>query len=146
MDENDYFASNDDRHYTQGAHISYLTPAVTSNSLWDQPYIRLSSILPIFGCGDRGRKYEITVGQSILTPKNVLRADPAPKDCPYAAWLYTGAGLLPETKFQDYYMLENVQLLARVVGWTCSAGRRDSKHFSSIYRRYSLIRLAELIV
>jgi len=117
MEENDTFASNDDRHYTQGARVSYLSGPVTSGGGWDQPYIWLGDNLPIFDGGDRKRKYEWTiVGQSIFTPTNTLRVNPSPKDRPYAAWLYTGGSLLQETNQGSHHTLENVELLMGVVG------------------------------
>jgi hypothetical protein len=117
MEENDYFASHDDRHYTQGMRASYLSGPVTPGRGWDQPYAWLGDNLPIFSGGDRKRKYEWTViGQSIFTPTNTARVNPSVKDRPYAAWLYTGAGLLQDTNRGSYHTLENAELLMGVVG------------------------------
>ena len=116
MEENDYFGSHDDRHYTQGGRISYLSTPVTSGGAWDQPFAFLADNLPVFNGSDRKRKYEWTVaGQSIFTPTNVLTATPSPHDRPYAAWLYTGASLLQETNQGNYHTLENIELLAGIV-------------------------------
>jgi hypothetical protein len=117
MEENDYFASHDDRHYTQGFRGSYLSGPVTPDGTWDQPYGFFNDNLPVFGGSDRKRKYEWTVlGQSIFTPTNTLAVTPSGKDRPYAAWLYTGAGLLQDTNHGDYHTLENAELLAGVAG------------------------------
>jgi lipid A 3-O-deacylase len=117
MEENDYFASHDDRHYTQGARISWLTRPVTANDKWDQPFNWLNDNLAVFSGSDRKRKYEWTVvGQSIFTPTDILRPAPAPKDRPYAAWLYTGAGMLQDTNRGSYHTLENAELLVGIVG------------------------------
>ncbi len=116
MEEDDYFASHDDRHYTEGARASYLSPPVTPNGFWDQPYGFLGDNLPIFGGGDRKRKYEATIGQSIFTPTDINSPTPPGNDRPYAAWLYTGASLLQETKHDGYNTLENAELLGGVVG------------------------------
>jgi len=117
MEENDYFASHDDRHYTQGMRASYLSGSVTPDGDWDQPYGFLSNNLPIFDGSDRKRKYEWTaLGQSIFTPSNLETASPSPKSRPYAAWLYTGASLLQETNHGSYHTLENAELLMGVVG------------------------------
>jgi hypothetical protein len=117
MEENDYFASHDDRHYTQGGRLAYLSGPITPGSGWDQPYGLLNDNLPIFDGSDRERKIEWTVlGQSIFTPTNTLRVDPSGKDRPYAAWLYTGASLLQDTNHGSYHTLENVELLVGVVG------------------------------
>ena len=69
MEENDKFASHDDRQYTQGLRLSF--PVKSRNPFWllDQPYGLLSDNLPIFSGPDRKRKYEWTIlGQSIFTP------------------------------------------------------------------------------
>lgn len=118
MEENDYFTfKGDDRHYTQGLRFSYLSGPVTHDGFWDQPYGFLSDSLPIFDGADRKRKYEWTIlGQNIFTPTNIAQPNPSPKDRPYAAWLYTGAGLLQETKHDNYHTLENAELLLGVVG------------------------------
>lgn len=117
MEENDKFASPDDRHYTQGIRASYLSGAVTPDGWWDQPYGFLKDNLPIFSGDEYKRKYEWTVlGQSIFTPTNTARTNPSPKDRPYAAWLYTGASLLQETSHSNYHTLENAELLMGIVG------------------------------
>jgi len=117
MEENDKFGSHDDRHYTQGIRLSYLSRAVTPDNSWDQPFGWLNDNLPIFDGSDRKRKYEWTVvGQSIFTPTHTEQVTPSPKDRPYVAWLYTGAGLLQETKQESHHTLEDVELLVGVVG------------------------------
>ena len=100
----------------KGARVSLLTGHIKPDDFWDKPYQGLGDILPIFSGSDRLRKYELTAGQSIFTPTNVVSATPSPRDRPYAAWLYTGAGLLQETKYQDYHTLENVEILGGIVG------------------------------
>jgi lipid A 3-O-deacylase len=116
MEENDKFASRNDRHYTQGARISYLSSAVAAKGAWDQPFGFLSDNLPIFSGDDRKRKYEWTIGQNIITPTNTLSISPSAKDRPYAAWLYTGVSLLQETKHDSHHTLENAEFLVGVVG------------------------------
>jgi len=117
MEENDYFGSNDDRHYTQGARLSYLTGPVTPDGFWDQPFGLVEDNTPFFDGGDRKRKYEWTiVGQSIFTPTNLERTNQVPGARPYAAWLYTGASILQDTNQGSYHTLENVELLGGVVG------------------------------
>jgi len=116
QEENDYFVSHDDKNFTQGIRISYLSATVTPDGAWDRPYGWLNSVLPIFEGSARKRKYEATVGQSIFTPTNTATAAPLFKDRPYAAWLYAGASLLQETKHPSHNTLENVELLGGVVG------------------------------
>jgi lipid A 3-O-deacylase len=122
-EDNDFFASNDDRHYTQGARVSYLSGAVTPNGFWDAPYRGLNDLLPIFEGGDYKRKYDYTViGQSIFTPKNLITDRPLYRDRPYAGWLYTGVGLLQQTHHQDegpylsHDTLEDAEILGGIVG------------------------------
>ena len=117
MEENDYFVSHNDRHYTQGMRASYLSGSVTSDGFWDQPYEWLGDISPVFGGSDRKRKYEWTVaGQSLFTPSNTSLLNPSVKDRPYGAWLYTGVSLLQETNQGSHHTLENTELLVGVVG------------------------------
>ena len=117
QEENDYFASHDDKDYTQGARATYLSGPITPNGWWDQPYDFLNDNLPIFEGADRKRKYEWTVvGQSLFTPTNLSRVNPSPHDRPYAGWLYTGASLLQETRHETHDTLENAELLGGVVG------------------------------
>ena len=116
-EENDHFASHDDKDYTQGARASYLSGTVTPDGWWDQPFGWLNDNLQIFDGADRKRKYEWTVaGQSLFTPMNTSLVTPSSRDRPYAAWLYTGASLLQETRQGTHDTLENVELLAGVVG------------------------------
>jgi hypothetical protein len=121
-EENDYFGSNDDKHYTQGARVSYLSAAVERNDFWDAPYQFMSDNLPIFEGGDFKRKYDYTaIGQSIFTPKNLITSAPQYRDRPYAGWLYTGVGLLQQTHHQDegalsHDTLEDAEILGGIVG------------------------------
>jgi len=117
IEENDKLSSDDDRHYTQGMRIAYLSEPITPNGWWDQPYGWLGDNLPVFDVGPHKRKYEATIiGQSLFTPTNTERINPSLKDRPYAAWLYTGASLLQETDHGNYHTLENAELLLGVVG------------------------------
>jgi len=116
-EENDYFFSHNDRHYTQGARASYLSGAIAPGDFWDAPYNFLANTLPIYEGGDYKRKYDWTViGQSIFTPQNTETVKPGPKAWPYGAWLYTGAGLLQEDKLETHHTLENFEVLGGIVG------------------------------
>jgi hypothetical protein len=117
MEENDYFGSHDDKDYTQGARVSYLSGPVTSNGTWDQPFGFFNDNFSIFDGSDRKIKYEWTiVGQSLFTPTNLDRTIPNPHDRPYAGWLYTGGSLLQESNQGSHHTLENAELLMGVVG------------------------------
>ncbi len=103
-----------DRHYTQGAMLAYLSPALSAGDLAWQLYDRIGSVLPVFH-NEFGviRKFDVVVGQSIFTPTDYHRAIPDPRDRPFAGWLYTGGSLLQET---GGTMLENFEVLGGVVG------------------------------
>jgi lipid A 3-O-deacylase len=116
MEENDYFGSHDDRHYTQGLEVSYLTTPVKPNDAFDQPYGFLKDIFGIYSGDARKRKYEWAAGQSIFTPSNTETSAPLRYARPYAAWLYGGASLLQDTDHGGYHTLENTELQLGVVG------------------------------
>lgn len=116
INENDYYVSDDDRHYTQGGRLSYLSGRVTPHGFWDQSFLSLGNVLPIFAADSYKRKYSLMFGQNLYTPQNTLRVNPSKKDRPYAAWLYTGASLLQESVHQNHHTLENFEVQAGVVG------------------------------
>jgi len=116
-EENDKFASLDDRHYTQGILSSWLPGDLAPDSKWNALFDSLSANTPAFGGGDFKRQYDWEVlGQSIFTPQAIHTPNPPPTDRPYGAWLYTGASLLQQTKQDTYDTLENTEVLAGVVG------------------------------
>lgn len=139
LEENDYFVSHDDRHYTQGLRATYLSDPVTPEGFWDQPYGMLKDNFPIFGGNDRKRKYEWTVvGQSLFTPINLSAVNQPANDRPYAAWLYTGVSLLQETKQEEYHTLENAELLMGVVGAPAFGGVTQNDFHQFIHDSPSL--------
>jgi hypothetical protein len=120
-EENDKFGSLDDRHYTQGLRLTYLTPSITGG-VPGVPFDCLADHLFVLARVDpteRDRKIAWTIlGQSLFTPQNTRTTTQDPHDRPYAAWLYTGASLLQESSpgRPDRRMLENLELLVGVVG------------------------------
>lgn len=115
VEENDAFASSDDRHYTQGLRLSYLSGDITRDGFWDQPFRWLSGIPGLFPDGkENKRKIEwVVLGQSLFTPADKTLANPDPRDRPYAGWLYTGADLLED---RGGHSLDTLELLVGVVG------------------------------
>lgn len=106
--ENDALSpSPTDRHYTQGARLSYLSPRLEAASSWDGMFGLFST------AGAPVRRIEAIVGQSLFTPRTTQLVPPDPTDRPYAGWLYGGLGLLQE---DDGHSLHNLELLAGVVG------------------------------
>ncbi len=102
-----------DRHYTQGAMLSYLSPTQTTEDFTANLFASLSH-LPMLQPGpDTQRKFDVVLGQSIFTPTKYHDPVPDPKDRPFAGWLYGGGSLLQETNGN---MLENFEILAGVVG------------------------------
>ena len=113
-----------DRHYTQGFSGSYLS-APLQPSDWAFPAF---SWFPFDNGAERVRRYELMVGQSLFTPKNLSLVVPDPADRPYAGWLYVGGSLLQET---DRRSLESLQLLVGVVG-PSALGRQTQAAFHSL--------------
>jgi len=129
INENDYYVSDDDRHYTQGGRLSYLSGRVTPNGFWDQSFLSLGNVLPIFSNESQKRKYSLMFGQNLYTPQNTSRVNPSTKDRPYAAWLYTGASLLQESVRPDHHTLENFEVQAGVVGrWALGGVTQNDFH------------------
>ena len=87
------------------------------------------SVFPFDNGVERVRRYELVVGQSLFTPKNLRLAAPDPADRPYAGWLYAGAGLLQET---DRHTLESLQFLAGVVGPSALARQAQGVFHSAL--------------
>lgn len=107
--ENDSLATGDDRNYTSGIKLAYVSPAERVPDWlqgWGGFTRALSNSEPDF--------WGAAIGQSLFTPEDIA-ANPAPPDQhPYAGWLYaqimvaaledTGAGDRPD--YLDTYELE----------------------------------------
>ena len=118
-----------DRHYTQGAMITYLSPSVRPDDFAAHLFDGLSKALPIFRPGpDVLRKFDVVIGQSIFTPQSYHDPVPDPRDRPFAGYLFTGGSLLQDT---GGTMLENFELLGGVVGPDALA-KEAQKTFHSI--------------
>jgi lipid A 3-O-deacylase len=129
INENDYYASDDDRHYTQGARLSYLSGQVTPDGLWDQPFAVLSHVPMLFAGEKRKRKYAVLAGQNLFTPSNTQRTSALDNDRPYAGWLYAGASLLQESQYASHHTLENFEVLGGVVGrWALGGITQNDFH------------------
>ncbi len=103
-----------DRHYTQGAMLSYLSPTLDSGDFAASLYALAPQQLPILKTApDIQRKYDIVIGQSFFTPVKYHDSVPDPKDRPFAGFLYAGGSLLQETGER---LLENLEVLVGVVG------------------------------
>ena len=115
VEENDTFASNDDRHYTQGMRLSYLSGSDASDNNRSCDWTGLN--LEFLGGDNCKRKYNWTfLGQSLFTPQNISASIPSSRDRPYGAWLYAGVSLLQESQQETHNTLDNFELLGGVVG------------------------------
>lgn len=80
--ENDLFGQ-EDRHYTSGLRLSWMTPG-QSAPRWSR---RLAHLLPMFP-KDSEPVVGYALGQSLFTPTDITVADPPLDERPYAGWLY----------------------------------------------------------
>ena len=129
INENDYYASNDDRHYTQGARLSYLSGQVAETGFWNRPFDALSGLAPWFAGGAHKRKYGLRVGQNMYTPRDTQRTGLQARNRPYAAWLYGGVNLLQENVERDHHTLENFEVQAGVIGrWALGGVTQNDFH------------------
>jgi hypothetical protein len=93
--ENDAIARSD-RHYTQGAHFTYLT-----RDDWMPGWMRrCSDHLPTFGATVEARKLGFSLGQEIYTPDDLRATNVVVDDRPYAGWLF-GSVLLERRGVQS---------------------------------------------
>lgn len=115
IEENDGILSHQDRHYTQGLRVPYLSAALPAGSFWDRSFDFIGQALPMYrGDSNSQRRFEWQVlGQSEFTPTDIHLTPPDPSDRPYAAWLYTGFDWLQEN---DAHSLHNLEVQLGVVG------------------------------
>src|SRR5258706_12440977 len=83
MWENDATAGSD-KHYTQGARISYLS----KDDALPQWLNRFSTWLPETGFEAEARKFGLAVSQEIYTPEDLDLRNVVLGDRPYYGWLY----------------------------------------------------------
>lgn len=80
---------HDDRHYTNGFHLAYLSGENRVPAL----ALELARFLPLLD--DAGSlRAGLALGQNIYTPEKIFEPVPPATDRPYAGWLYASAGLL----------------------------------------------------
>ncbi|MCW8907583.1 MAG: lipid A deacylase LpxR family protein [Sedimenticola sp.] len=100
--ENDLWGSGDDRFYSHGSELSYL-------SLDDPPgwLLDLGRGIPLFRMGDVNA-LQYSFGQKIFTPQNTQTSRLVTDDRPYAGWLYASAKLLSRYRSGPRYQVGNV--------------------------------------
>ena len=96
VEENDSFWSGSDKHYTQGARLSFVSAETAQGAraifadgvmLANKSAASASTYRQIF-----------YFGQSLYTPENLALVQPDPTDRPYAGWLYVGMALYRESQ------------------------------------------------
>lgn len=94
--ENDKFFAGSDRHYTQGARITFLYDGGPKNPLTMTAQKILEEVNRTFLFKSNTRiergKLAVALGQDIFTPGDTETAALLPNDRPYAGWLYVAAG------------------------------------------------------
>jgi lipid A 3-O-deacylase len=130
LEENDSLFFNSDKHYTQGFRLSNLGPDVAAGSFWNDPFDLVGEVPGVFAAAtsERSRRYTLSLGQSVFTPKDTEIDPPDPADRPYAGWLYVGASLLQDT---DRRQLEELELQLGVVG-PVALGKQSQNNFHQL--------------
>lgn len=116
VEEDDSLYFHSDRHYTQGARLSYLAPDTEATGWWDAPFALFDTVgeaVPGRGPSRGAGRHSLFLGQSLFTPGDLSLRTPSPDDRPYAGWLYGGASLMRETGGD---VLDNLDLVLGVVG------------------------------
>src|SRR5947209_2097928 len=111
-EENDV-TDGTDRHYTQGARISYWSGDDDLPG-WLQ---RFSSWLPGAGMDVQGGKFGFLIGQDIYTPEDLKTAQLISTDRPYAGWLFVNVSLQRRGEMSPTWLaLETIGVELGVVG------------------------------
>jgi lipid A 3-O-deacylase len=117
IEENDSIYLDDDRYYSQGAQLSWLSPSIGPGSHFYTPFEALSgtSIFAPFRSGGQWHRqhYEILLGQQVFTPSDISLSNPPSDDRPYGGWLYAGLGMVQDT---DHRELDHLEILAGIIG------------------------------
>ncbi|HEY0946027.1 MAG TPA: lipid A deacylase LpxR family protein [Opitutaceae bacterium] len=94
--ENDFFGGQD-RHYTNGFKLSWLSRDLTS---WGQEGWRRRFIdtLPFVNRPGGQKNFGFAFGQNIYVPQDISRVPPDPTDRPYAGWSYLELTFVSKTE------------------------------------------------
>jgi lipid A 3-O-deacylase len=94
--ENDYFGGTD-RHYTNGAKISYLSGdlATWGQEGWRRSFVEL---LPFVNREGAQKNFGLAIGQNMYTPQDTDAFVPDPTDRPYAGWTYIELSFVSKTE------------------------------------------------
>ncbi|WP_429913148.1 lipid A deacylase LpxR family protein [Govanella unica] len=134
--ENDMFASDDDRHYTNGLRLSYLTkaePCETGRHCLTGALRKMSSLVPGFGRGEE-RRVSYAIGQNMYTPTDISNPNLIANDRPYAGWLYAGFGFVTRDSYRrspdkTFNKIDNFELNIGMVGpWSAAELTQKTWH------------------
>ncbi len=118
-----------DRHYTDGIKLSYISGSLNENSIWNAPTRWLDDSTFLFHpqTHETDNRLEWTIlGQSIFTPQNHETSDPNLNDRPYAGWLYTGLNFIQDANGQQ---LTSLEFLGGIVGsWALGRQVQNNVH------------------
>jgi len=116
--ENDLWGSGDDRFYSHGTEIAYLSLKRPPGWL-----SRIGDALPFFKNGDISA-VQYAVGQKIFTPEDTERRTLITDDRPYAGWLYGSVNLM--SRYVDRPDLQVGNILGITVGIVGPSSQADS--------------------
>ena len=109
--ENDSLATGDDRNYTSGIKLAYVSPAERVPD-WLQGLGSFTTAIS----GSEPDFWGVSIGQSIFTPQDIA-ANPAPPDQhPYAGWLYGQVMIAAEEDGASPDYLDTFELEFGIVG------------------------------
>ncbi|MDE1153392.1 MAG: lipid A deacylase LpxR family protein [Micavibrio sp.] len=91
--ENDMYGGGTDQNYTNGARITYFDLGAQPPAFFNA----VDKLVPTFSINKTTSIY-YTLGHNLYTPKDITRVTQDPNDRPWAAFLYTSAGLMSVTK------------------------------------------------
>lgn len=81
--ENDSLSSGDDRNYTSGIKLAYVSP-----SAGVPDWLQDAGDFTRFVSGDEPDFWGVSLGQSLFTPQDIAAVPAPPDQHPYAGWLY----------------------------------------------------------
>ena len=126
--ENDLWGNGEDRHYTHGTRISYLSKEKLTD-FEGSVKSKVHDFLPEFLIPDANR-LSFVLGQNMFTPEDISTSDLIEDDRPYAGWLYAGVGLISEKRSgHGRPFMDNLEINVGVVGpWALGDETQTTVH------------------
>ncbi len=134
VEEDDYWTpGTQDRHYTHGIRLSATTGDL-EDPAWREPFSVLSEFTPLFAQQtgpDIARRYNLVIlGQNMYTPEDWRPFNPDRRDWPFAGWLYSGFGLMQDTRGESF---EELDLKLGLIGPGSMALQTQTKYHLLIH-------------